>query len=84
MQAPGVWLELAHPLQLSKGQATRLRLVLALAFRPRVLVLDEPATGLDPAGRRTLLSYPLPSVLRQCITWCIGQACKPPRNDAMC
>lgn len=40
---------------LSKGQGTRLRLLLALAFRPRVLLLDEPATGLDLAGRRALL-----------------------------
>jgi ABC-2 type transport system ATP-binding protein len=40
---------------LSKGQGTRLRLVTAMAFRPRVLVLDEPATGLDLAGRRSLL-----------------------------
>jgi len=42
-------------LALSKGQGTRLRLVLALAFRPRLLVLDEPATGLDLSGRRQLL-----------------------------
>jgi ABC-2 type transport system ATP-binding protein len=41
--------------QLSKGQGTRIRLVLAMAFRPRILVLDEPATGLDLAGRRSLL-----------------------------
>lgn len=41
--------------KLSKGQATRLRLVLAMAFRPKVLLLDEPATGLDLAGRQTLL-----------------------------
>jgi ABC-2 type transport system ATP-binding protein len=40
---------------LSKGQGTRIRLVTALAFRPRVLLLDEPATGLDVAGRRSLL-----------------------------
>lgn len=40
---------------LSRGQGTRLRLVTAMAFRPRVLVLDEPATGLDLAGRRSLL-----------------------------
>jgi ABC-2 type transport system ATP-binding protein len=40
---------------LSKGQGTRLRLITAMAFRPRVLVLDEPATGLDLAGRRSLL-----------------------------
>jgi len=42
--------------KLSKGQGTRLRLVIALAFRPRVLLLDEPATGLDVAGRRSLLA----------------------------
>lgn len=40
---------------LSKGEGTRLRLIMALAFRPRVLVLDEPATGLDVGGRRALL-----------------------------
>jgi len=44
----GVW-------ELSKGEGTRLRLILALAIQPRVLVLDEPATGLDIAGRRKLL-----------------------------
>jgi ABC-2 type transport system ATP-binding protein len=41
--------------KLSRGQGTRLRLVTALAFHPRVLLLDEPATGLDLAGRRSLL-----------------------------
>ncbi|MDM7916382.1 MAG: ABC transporter ATP-binding protein [Candidatus Eisenbacteria bacterium] len=40
---------------LSKGQGTRLRLVLAMAFRPRVLLLDEPSSGLDLDGRRGLL-----------------------------
>jgi ABC-2 type transport system ATP-binding protein len=41
--------------KLSKGQGTRIRLVTAMAFRPYVLLLDEPATGLDLAGRRSLL-----------------------------
>lgn len=41
--------------RLSKGQGTRLRLITAMAFRPKVLLLDEPATGLDVMGRRTLL-----------------------------
>ena len=41
--------------QLSRGQGTRLRLILAMAFRPRLLVLDEPAAGLDLSGRRVLL-----------------------------
>ena len=40
---------------LSRGQGTRLRLVTAMAFRPRRLLLDEPAAGLDLAGRHTLL-----------------------------
>jgi ABC-2 type transport system ATP-binding protein len=40
---------------LSRGEGTRLRLVTALAYRPRVLVLDEPAAGLDLGGRRALL-----------------------------
>lgn len=42
--------------KLSKGQGTRLRLVTALAFRPRILILDEPASSLDLAGRHALLS----------------------------
>ncbi len=42
--------------ELSRGQGTRLRLVLAMAFRPRLLVLDEPGSGLDLAGRRALLA----------------------------
>jgi len=41
---------------LSRGQGTRLRLITALAFQPRVLLLDEPAAGLDLGGRRALLS----------------------------
>ncbi|MFT4624140.1 MAG: ABC-2 type transport system ATP-binding protein, partial [Myxococcota bacterium] len=41
--------------QLSKGQGTRLRLLVALAHRPRLVLLDEPATGLDLSGRHSLL-----------------------------
>ncbi len=43
------------PGQLSRGQGTRLRLVIALAWRPRLLLLDEPASGLDLSGRAALL-----------------------------
>ena len=36
---------------LSKGQARRVQLVLALAHRPPLLLLDEPTDGLDPLAR---------------------------------
>ncbi|HET9895604.1 MAG TPA: ABC transporter ATP-binding protein [Streptosporangiaceae bacterium] len=38
--------------QLSGGQARRLQLAGSLVRRPRVLLLDEPTTGLDPSARR--------------------------------
>ncbi len=37
---------------LSKGQNVRLGLLLALAHRPEVVILDDPALGLDPIMRR--------------------------------
>jgi ABC-2 type transport system ATP-binding protein len=40
---------------LSKGQKTALALVLALASRPKILVLDEPSSGLDPVFQRVVL-----------------------------
>lgn len=41
--------------KLSKGQKTALALVLALAIHPRILVLDEPSSGLDPVFQRIVL-----------------------------
>jgi ABC-2 type transport system ATP-binding protein len=40
---------------LSKGQATALALVLAFSIRPSFLILDEPASGLDPIHQRHVL-----------------------------
>lgn len=41
--------------QLSRGMRAQLALVLAVACRPEVLVLDDPGLGLDAAARRELL-----------------------------
>lgn len=40
---------------LSRGQRAQTGLVMALSYRPELLILDEPSSGLDPAVRRDIL-----------------------------
>ena len=44
------------PFELSGGQKRRVAIAGVMAMHSRVLVLDEPAAGLDPEGRDTILS----------------------------
>lgn len=43
------------PFDLSGGEKRRAAIAGVMAMRPEVLVLDEPAAGLDPAGRREMI-----------------------------
>ena len=43
------------PFELSGGQKRRCAVAGVLAMHPEVLILDEPAAGLDPVGRREIL-----------------------------
>ena len=49
-------LDPAAPIKsLSRGQRARAGLLVALAYRPEILILDEPSSGLDPIVRRDIL-----------------------------
>ncbi|MGO2083259.1 ABC transporter ATP-binding protein [Vagococcus sp.] len=41
--------------QCSKGMQSKVRIFLALAHHPTILLLDEPTTGLDPVSRNDIL-----------------------------
>lgn len=43
------------PFELSGGQKRRVAIAGVLAMKPKVLILDEPTAGLDPAGRDEIL-----------------------------
>jgi ABC-2 type transport system ATP-binding protein len=54
--------------QLSGGQRAQLALALAVAKRPRVLLLDEPLAALDPLARREFVKSLLHSAVADGIT----------------
>ena len=43
------------PFELSGGQKRRVAIAGVMAMEPKVLILDEPASGLDPKGREQIL-----------------------------
>jgi len=45
------------PFELSGGQKRRVAIAGVMAMEPKVLILDEPTAGLDPAGRDKILEH---------------------------
>jgi molybdate transport system ATP-binding protein len=56
-------------LELSRGEQRRVLIARGVAFEPAVLLLDEPASGLDPAARKELGAM-LELVARECTLVC--------------
>ena len=55
-------LERRYPHQISGGEARRVALVRTLAPRPKILLMDEPLTNVDPELKQRLLSFVRQSV----------------------
>ena len=52
--------------KLSKGQRTAVGLALAFAMRPTIMILDEPASGLDPIHQRAVLDLIIEAAANGC------------------
>nr|WP_307742791.1 ATP-binding cassette domain-containing protein [Massilia varians] len=69
-------LELGKPIgRLSGGQQQRLSIIRALAHDPELLVLDEPVSALDPAGRRAFLAELVDGVIERGTTVVFSTLC---------
>ena len=51
--------------RLSRGELARMGLLIALAHKPELLLLDEPSSGLDPVARKDILAAVVRSVAEE-------------------
>ncbi|MDS1029110.1 ATP-binding cassette domain-containing protein [Bacillota bacterium LX-D] len=57
-----------HPQDLSGGQKQRLAIASVLAMRPKVIILDEPTSQLDPSAAKDILNLLVDLQKKYCLT----------------